>query len=103
MKKERHRKGKDWDHAHRIVQVPNTENDNFLKSIIFQWRGVTKSMPFKTVIIPIQNPLKPWKIMHFLEMKKWKMLKIKIMHFPKIAQNYGESCIPRSGNHAEIK
>ena len=34
-RKERHRKGKDRDHAHRIVQVPNTENDNFLKLSIF--------------------------------------------------------------------
>ncbi len=41
--------------------------------------------------------------MHFLEMKELEMLKIKIMHFPKIAQKLWESCISRSGNHAETK
>ena len=39
-----------------IVKVPNAENDCFLESIIFQWRDVTKSVPFKIVIIPVQFP-----------------------------------------------
>ncbi len=34
-RKERHRKGKDRDHVHRIVQVPNIENDYFLNYSIF--------------------------------------------------------------------
>ena len=67
---------------HHIVKVPNTENSYFLKRIIFQWRDVTKSVPFKIVIIPIQLPSETVEIMHFLKMKEWEMLKFKIMHFP---------------------
>ncbi len=52
------RKGKGWDHARHIVKVPNTENCDFLKSMIFQWRDVTKLMPFGKVIIPTQIPSK---------------------------------------------
>ena len=58
------------DHVCHIVNVPNTENDYFLKSIIFQWRDVTKSVPFRIVKIPIQFPSETMEIHAFPEHEK---------------------------------
>ena len=70
------------DHVCHIVNVPNTGNDYFLKSIIFQWRDVTKSVPFKIVMIPIQIPSETMGNRAFPENGKWEMLKLKSMYFP---------------------
>ena len=75
---------------HHIVQMPNSENDCFLKSIIFQWRDVTKSVPFKIVIIPIQIPSETMENRAFSENEKLDMLKFKIMHFPEIIPKEGK-------------